>query len=429
MEVVDDHTAILHLPQVTVSFAQWDQVIPEHLEGPVYAAAKAAGDYINHTIYNHAPTTPGLWNGPYLISDYKSGDQIVLSRNPHWTGPAPGFKQVVLRTIGDTAALQANLLSGDIDMDNNLTLDQVLSLRKQYPDRFTYLFTPSLTYGHIDVARDNPVLSDVRVRRALLMAIDRRTIDKRLFDDMQPLATSFVSPRNPDFDPSIPPVEYDLPGARKLLAEAGWTPGPDGICRNAAGQRLSAEFLAAAGFRLNELEMQVMQSAWKQIGVEVTLRTEPSRTLFGQTMKHRSFTGLAMYTWTSNVGESPRLTLGIDRIPSEANNWGGANFTGFSDPRFNAAITVSETELDPAKRHAAWVEMQHVYADELPALPTFISAVPAVLPKWLHGFSFSGTGSPSRRTRRHGAPSEAATVSRARSHPLGNCGRVTARSG
>jgi peptide/nickel transport system substrate-binding protein len=394
VDVLDDHTAVLHMDRVLVSYALWDQVLPEHVEGPVYEKAKAAGDYINTTEYNRNPLNPGLWNGPYMVSGYQSGATITLSPNPHWPGQAPGFKTVQMRLVADTAALQANLLSGDIDIDNNLTLDQVLALQKQYPSRFTYSYAPSLTYSHIDASGTNPVLADVRVRRALLMAINRQAINERLYGSKNTLAPSFVSPKNPDFDPTVPLVPYDPAAARRLLDEAGWTPGPDGIRRNAAGERMSLEFLAGAGFRINELLQAVLQDAWKAIGVEATLRTEPSRTLFGQTTKHRAFPGLVMYTWTSNVGESPALTLGTSMIPSEANNWSGANFTGFSDPAFDAAIATSETELDPARRRAAWNTMQHIYAERLPALPLFIYVIPQALPTWLRGFGPNGTGQP-----------------------------------
>ena len=399
VEVVDDHTAILHLPQVQVSFAQWDQIISEHIDGPVYDRSKAAsdgkaGDYINSTVFNHAPTTPGLWDGPYVISEYVSGNQIVLAQNPHWAGTKPGFKHIIFRFIGDTAALQANLLSGDVDIDNNITLDQEISLQKQYPDRFNYLYFPSLTYLHIDAAHDNPILSDLRIRRALLMAIDRKTINQRLFDGRSTVSASFVSPHNPEFDPSIPVVPFDLPGARKLIAEAGWTPGADGICIDKDGKRLSLEFLSASGFKINELEMSVIQSEWKQACVEVHLRFEPSRTLFGDTTKHRSFPGLVMYTWTSLVGESPQRTLGTGAIPSQANNWGGSNFTGFSDKAFDAQVAIADTALDPAASHAAWSAMQRIYAEQLPALPLFTMAIPGVIPKWLKGYGPSGTGQP-----------------------------------
>ena len=398
--VVDDQTVVLHLPKALVSYALWDQILPEHIEGPIYERAHAPGDYINTTAYNHDPTNPGLWDGPYLITKYDVGSQIVLEPNPQWPGvPATqgrkaGFKHVVMRYIGDTAALQANLLSGDIDLDNNLTLDQVLELRRREPDRFNYTFAPSLTYLHIDLQKDNPILQDVRIRRALLMSIDRQTLNAKLFGNMDLLANSFISPQNPHFDKDVPAVPYDPAGARKLLTEAGWTPGPDGICRNAAGDRLSLEFLSAAGFRINELEMAVMQSGWRQIGVETNLRFEPSRTLFGTTTKHRAYSGLVLYTWTSNVGESPRLTLGSDQIPTAENNWGGANFLAFSNKQFDADLVTVDTDLDPAHQAAAWDDLQRIYAEQLPALPLFITSIPQALPKWLEGFGPSGTGQP-----------------------------------
>ena len=398
--VVDDHTVVLHLPKTLNSYAQWDQILPEHIEGPIYERAHAPGDYINTTAYNHDPTNPGLWDGPYLITKYDVGSQIVLEPNPNWPGVPitggrkAGFKHVVMRYIGDTAALQANLLSGDIDLDNNLTLDQVLELRRREPDRFNYTFSPSLTYAHIDLQKDNPILQDVRVRRALLMAIDRQTLNAKLFGNMDLLANSFVSPKNPHFDQDIPAVPYDPAAARKLLADAGWTPGPDGVCRNAAGDRLSLEFLSAAGFRINELEMAVMQSGWRQICIETNLRFEPSRTLFGTTTKHRAYTGMVLYTWTSNVGESPRLTLGSDQIPTAENNYGGANFLAFSNQQFDADLVTADTDLDPAHQTAAWNDMQRLYAEKLPALPLFITAIPQALPKWLEGFGPSGTGQP-----------------------------------
>lgn len=116
VDVLDDLTAVLHLPTVMVSYNQWDQVLPEHVEAKAATEGAGAGKYIKNTAYNRAPTTPGLWNGPYIMTSYESGSQIVYEPNPHWPGVKPGFKHIVLRHIENTAALQANLLSGDVDM-------------------------------------------------------------------------------------------------------------------------------------------------------------------------------------------------------------------------------------------------------------------------------------------------------------------------
>jgi peptide/nickel transport system substrate-binding protein len=292
--------------------------------------------------------------------------------------------------------LQANLLSGDVDMvageGIGLTIDQALALQKQHPDAFHYDFKPSLTYEHIDLKHENPLLADVRVRRALLMAIDRQTMVEKLFRGTQPVAATWVNPLSPYFDKSIPVVKFDPAGAKALLKQAGWTPGPDGICRNAAGARLSLELGTTAGNRLRELQEQVIQSNLKNACVEITLKNEPARTLFGETLKKRMFTGMVMYAWASNVTESPLRTLGTGQIPSAANGWGGANFPGFSDAKMDADIAAVEGELDPAKQKAIWADMQAIYAAQLPALPLFFRSEPHITPTWLQGYAPTGQG-------------------------------------
>ncbi len=396
VEVVDARTAILHTDRVVSDYMMWDQVLPEHLEGLVVAKASAPGDYIKTTLYAREPTTAGLWNGPYMITQYQSGAQVVFEPNPHWTGPKPALRRIVLRTIENTAALQANLLAGDVDLvageGVGLTIDQVLALRKQAPDRFQYEFRPSLTYEHIDLNLDNPLLADVRTRRALLLATDRQTLVTRLFEGLQPVAATWVNPLHPMHDDSIKPAPYDLPDAKRLLQEAGWTPGPDGICRNAAGQRLSLEIATTAGNRLRELMQQVLQNGWKAACVEVTIKNEPARTLFGQTLKRRTYTGMGLYGWSSTASESPRRTLGTGDIPAAANNYGGSNYPGFSNAEMDANILKVESELDPAKAKQDWSAMQRIYAEQVPVLPLFFRAEPHVVPKWLAGYQPLGSG-------------------------------------
>jgi peptide/nickel transport system substrate-binding protein len=323
---------------------------------------------------------------------------LVLERNTHWTGDRPFFDRIVIRAIGNTAALQSNLLSGDIDMvpgdGIGLTLDQVLVMQKQYPARFTYAFKPNLAYAHVDLQLDNPILADVRVRRALLLGLDRQAMVDKLMGGRVPVANSFVNPQEPEYTPDVPVYPYDPAHARALLAEAGWTPGPDGICRNAAGERLSLQFSGAAGIRARELQQQVMQSMWRAIGVETVIRNEPARTLFGETLKHRTFTGMAMFGWSGAVETSPRQVLSSGQIPSAANGWGGGNYTGFRNAQVDADIDKLERELDFAERKPLWAELQRIYAEELPVLPLYFGAEAHVWPLWLHGVVPTGTNQP-----------------------------------
>jgi len=167
----------------------------------------------------------------------------VLTPNPAWHGAQPAFRQFVIRTIGNTAALQANLLSGDVDMTPGegvgLTLDQVLNLQKQVPDRFDYAYKPNLTYQHIDLQLDNPILADVRVRRALLMGIDRQSMVDRLMGGRVPVANSFVSPLEAAYTPDVPPPATTRPPRAPCCATPGGVPPrmasaatpPESACR------------------------------------------------------------------------------------------------------------------------------------------------------------------------------------------------------
>ena len=107
------------------------------------------------------------------------GNRIVLEQNPTWTGEKPHFKRIVVKIIENTAALEANLLSGNVDYvlgELGLSLDQALAFEKRHKDKYDVIYKPALIYEHIDVNLDNPLLEDRRVRQAILMAIDRKAI-------------------------------------------------------------------------------------------------------------------------------------------------------------------------------------------------------------------------------------------------------------
>ncbi len=405
VDVVDPQTAVVHLTEPNYEFAELAELLPAHLEQPVFDAAHSPGEYMQHSLYNRDPLNPGLYNGPYRISAIEQGTLVVLDRNPHWNGDRPYFDRIVLKTIGNTAALQANLLSGDVDMvpgdGSGMTLDQVLVLQAQYPARFVYAYKPNLAYTHIDLQLDNPILADVRVRRALLMGLDRQSMVDKLMGGRVPIANSFVNPQEPQYTADVRTYPYDPAAARALLAEAGWKPGEDGVCRNAAGQRLSIIFSTSTGVRARELLQQVMQSQWRSIGVETIIKNEPPRTLFGETLKHRSFDGMAMFGWLNSVESSPRQILSSGQIPAAANNWGGTNYTGFRNPRMDADIDAMERELDPAKRLPLWADMQRIYADELPVLPLFFGSEAHVWPTWLKGVVPTGHNQPTTLWAEH----------------------------
>ena len=391
--VIDDKTFTLHVDRISFDYfsAAGLWLVPEHIEREIFEADPAA--YRSRTAYDTDPTNPGLYWGPYRIVDVKNGAEIVLEPNPTWYGEAPAFDRITVRSIENTAALEANLLSGAVDMiagELGLTLDQALAFEKRHGDRYTVLYKPGLIYEHIDLNLDNPILADERVRHALLHAIDREAISQQLFEGRQPVAHGSVSPLDWVYDDNTPRYPFDPEEAGRLLDEAGWSDIRNGVRHNAAGEPLRLQIMTTAGNRSRELVQQVLQSQWRDVGVDITIRNEPAAVFFGETVTRREFDAMAMFAWLSSPENVPRTTLHSEQIPSAENGWSGQNHMGYSNPEMDDLIDRLEIELDRDKRQALWAELQRLYASDLPVLPLYWRAQPYVLPNWLDGVRPTG---------------------------------------
>ncbi|HSR71367.1 MAG TPA: peptide ABC transporter substrate-binding protein, partial [Kiloniellales bacterium] len=392
IDVIDDKAFTLYVDRVTFDYnAAGVDLLPAHIERPIFEADPEA--YRNRTAYDTDPTNPGLAFGPYRIAEVVSGARIVLERNPTWYGREPAFERITVRAVENTAALEANLLSGALDMiagELGLSIDQALAFEKRHGDRFQVLYQPGLIYEHLDVMLDNPILADVRVRQALIHGIDREAINQRLFGGRQPVADSNVSPLDWVYNPEVPTYPYDPERAAALLDSAGWTRKGDGIRRNAAGEPLAISLMTTAGNRTRELVAQVLQSQWRKLGIDIRIRNEPARVFFGETVTKRKFTGLAMFAWLSAPESVPLTTLRSDQIPSEENGWSGQNYTGYQNDEMDRLIDRIERELDRDKRKALWDRLQVRYAEDLPAIPLYWRADAHILPRWLKGVRPTG---------------------------------------
>ena len=396
IETPDARTAVLHTDRVTYDYNAFGvEPLPAHLERAVFEADPRG--YKQRTLYDRETTNPGLYFGPYRVAEVSAGAFTALERNPYWQGPKPYFDRIVVRIIPNTAALEANLLSGAVDYiagSLGLTLDQALSLEQRRGGDFDFIYKSGLIYEHLDVNLSNPVLADRRVRQALLYGVDRQAISQKLFQGKQPVADSNVSPLDWVHSDDITRYPYDPAKAKALLAEAGWTPGPGGVRVNAKGEKLSISLMTTAGARVREQVQQVLQHYWKQVGIEARIRNEPARVFFGQTVRERRFEGLAMFAWISAPESLPRTTLYSSMIPTDANNWAGQNYTGYVNPAVDALIDAIEVDLNRETRAQKWAALQRIYAEDLPALPLYFRADPYVIPKWLKGIRPTGHQSP-----------------------------------
>jgi peptide/nickel transport system substrate-binding protein len=382
----DDRRFTMTIDRVTFDYNSIGlRLVPAHIEKPIFDANPA--EYRNRTAYDTNSTNPGLFFGPYRIVEVMPGSRVALEQNPTWAGEKPHFKRIVVKIIENTAALEANFLSGNVDYvlgELGLSLDQALAFEKRHRDKYNFIYKPALIYEHIDTMLDNKLLAERKVRQAFLMAIDRTAISEKLFEGKQPIADGPISPLDPMFTPGARRYPYDQALARKLLDEAGFSDIRNGVRHNAKGDRLSLEITTTAGNRVRELVAQVIQSQLRQVGVEIRIKAEPPR-IFSEGLNRRQFTALAMYAWVQQPEGVPRSTLHSKEIPSPENSWSGQNYPGYRNPEMDAALDAAERELDPVKRRGLFADIQRIHADDLPVLPLFFRVDPFVIPKQLKG--------------------------------------------
>ena len=389
----------------TYNKAKWDFYqlaqffpVPKHIEEAVFNKFKGQKEgYEKNSNYVRNPTMPGLYNGPYMISEVKLGSHVTFVQNPHFYGKPANIKKIIVKLIPNTGTMEANLRSGTIDMISPLGLDfdQALAFEKKVKAEslpYTVHFVPSVTYEHIDLNLDNPILKDVRVRKALLTAINRDDLVKALFEGKQQAALHHVSPKDTWFtaDPSkITVYSHSRRQAAKLLDEAGWKIDKDGY-RYKDGKKLSLTFMTTAGNKTRELVQAYLQNQWKQVGIEINIRNEPARVYFGETTRKRKYDGMALYAWVSSPENSPRSTLSSAAIPTAKNGWNGQNYPGWVNKEVDSLLDQMDVEFNAQKRIDIAHKITKQYTEDIPALPLFYRSDISVTPKNLKNYKMSG---------------------------------------
>ena len=216
-----------------------------------------------------------------------------------------------------------------------LTFDQAKQLEKQTKNQIP-VFTPSLTWEHIDLNCDNEQLHDPLVRRGLLYCIDRQLITESFFEGEQPVAHAWLPPMHPAYDDStITKYDYDPEKAVELFAEAGWNINEEGKMVNDDGDWFTIKFMTTAQNKAREQVQAVISSGWSEhLKINVELKNEQPTSFFGTTLHERRFDGPsgAMYAWIMGPTSNLYSIVNSSQIPSEKNGYSGQNYTAYSNP-------------------------------------------------------------------------------------------------
>lgn len=312
-------------------------------------------------------------NGPYRFVEWVPGSHITLEANDRWPLGRPPIRRMVFRFILDSTVLQANQITNDVHATeiNNFGCTQMEQIERRNA-QVQANYREALTWERVDFNLDHEWLKDRRVRQAIAHALDRPALAEiSCAGGRQPVAHSWVSPNHPAAHPGIRKYAYDVSRARALLAEAGFTTGPDGVLRDAAGKRFEITIMTTAGNSVREQVQQVMKEQLKAVGIDLRIDNRPASVFLGPIITRRQFPHLAMYgsLFTPELNEFDRFHTTM--IPTEANSWQGNNRTGWRNAENDRVWEQVIGELDEQKRIALLRRQQEIFADELPSLPLY----------------------------------------------------------
>jgi peptide/nickel transport system substrate-binding protein len=333
--------------------------------------------------------------GPYKVSDFKPGDVVTYDINDNYREPdKPFFKQVQIKGGGDaTSAARAVFQTGEVDYAWNLQVEaQVLNQLSQ-GGKADLVTAPSanverLLVNFADPNKEengaraepdtkHPFLSDLNVRKALAMAVDRKQMADQLYGPAGQATCNIVTApadvvsKNTD---SMDVCQFDIAKANQLLDQAGWTKGPDGI-RAKDGVQMKILYQTTVN-PLRQKEQDIVKQGWEQLGVSVELKSVQASVFFSSdagnpdTAAH-FYTDIEMYTNGSTGPDQTNYLSGwtTQQIASQANQWHGNNYHRWSNSDYDQLFKQYATETDQAKRRDLVIKMNDLLVSQVVVIP------------------------------------------------------------
>ncbi len=349
-----------------------------HTDGPVpllptyltriLIVSEHAGKDATTQDYNSGKAAIGT--GPYSFVSWAHGDSIRLKRNPGYWGKAPDWDNVRVRYIPNAAAREAAMLSGDVDIIDGVSVDDVGRLKQNAALHLADSLSNNMVALQIDVVQRKPPyitandgkpldknpLADVRVRRALAMAVNRDVLKTRVMSDEMATTEQLMAKGQFGFDPDLKGIPYDPAGAKKLLAEAGY---PDGFKMTMQCQ--SDRYPNGPQF------CQAVASMFIRIGI----RTEPVPVPHNVYVPQANANDYSMFDTfmlmdTFEPSQAMVLTFAT-KTPSKG--WGEFNRGRYSNPDLDQLLDKAAHQVDPIQREATLRQAQAIVINDVAVVP------------------------------------------------------------
>jgi peptide/nickel transport system substrate-binding protein len=316
--------------------------------------------------------------GPFRLKEWSRGDRMVMERVPDYYGGSPDVPpvgpalvdRVIYKVMPDNASRVAALLAGDIDIMNSLPVTSIAQVRDN-PGTTVMAVNGTRTF-FLSINNAKPPFNDVRVRRALNMAVDRKLIVARLLNGLATPLNGVLSPDAFGFDADLPEYAYDPAGAKSLLAAAGATDlhltiDVDGASKDVAEAIASMMTRSGINAQVRVWETAVIVPIWRDAA---------------KRRDHDLF-----FTSWGNASLDPS-----DIMMPAVHGGGRGNSAGYANPEVDRLLDQAETETDMAKRRAIYLQVQQMVHDDAPWVFLWLPQDVYGVSKRLVGFKPSADG-------------------------------------
>jgi peptide/nickel transport system substrate-binding protein len=355
----DPQTVVFKFSKVLANFVDTHcryGILPKHILGSVTPKALNTHDF-----FTKGPTVS---SGVFKFNRWDKGQQVVLERNDNYWGGASHLDQYIFKVVTDAVVLAQQLKTGELDTGNP-DPSQFDNLKTVTTITTQAFLLPSFVYYQFNLDPSKPsskIFGDKAVRKALHTALDRTSMAKAVYFGQAVPADSVLPPTTWAYNPNVSPkYTFDKAAAEKLLDDAGWAKGSDGI-RAKGGVRMSFEVNTNSGNKVRENLIQVMQQQWKDIGVDASPRAIAFQTLVTQIRSTKTFQ-IILIGIANGDTDPDQTTLWTTKGIGSA----GLNGMSYSNPQVDQLMNDALQTTDRNKRKPIYAQIQNILADELPA--------------------------------------------------------------
>lgn len=366
--VKDPQTVVFTLKDVVASFMTIDMaygIVPKHLLGSIAPKEFKTSEF---------STRKPVGTGPFKFKQQILGDRVEFTANPDYHRGATALDAYVYKVVKENAVTAQQLKTGELDfasISQNFADDAKKQPNLTVVDYDT--FTMLIQGYNVDPAKGPAIFQDVNVRQALCYAIDRQAIAQKIYSGYATVAVGTESPVTWAYQPDkiTTKYEYDPKKAVQLLDGAGWKAGTDSI-RAKDGKRLSFTLYTVSGDPASASHMQVVQEAWKNIGVAMTLQLEEPTLVVNRASKSFDYDMFFFGLTTTPEPDQTRYWASNQHGP-------GANYYGYNNPKVDDLLMQGIRTLDIEQRKAIYIQAQNLIVADVPGFVShFVKGIGAV---------------------------------------------------